>query len=138
MNTSGFCRVECTSEQRDMVIAFRQRLLEDHEECQHRINTHDFDKAIIKRFLFFKWQKTIVDTHRIEAEYPDLFDYATTFDWDGSIGVYTTRSFKILSDMVRMFKTQGDIYLTPDQCTIFRRITEVAIVNNQSAGREQS
>jgi len=126
MDASGFCKIECTQEQRDMVIAFRQRLLEEQEECQRRINKHDFNTTKINRFLLFKWRQTIVDTHRIEAEYPDLFDYATTFGLDGSIGVYTTRRFKVLSDMARMLKTKGDIYLTPEQCTIFRRITDKA------------
>jgi hypothetical protein len=120
MEQYGLCKIECTPEQRDAAIAFHQWLLKQQEECERRINSHDFHITKVNKFLFFKSRSTILDTVRVEAEYPDLFDYASTFRWDGSTGVYMGRKFSILTGMVSMLMTKGDVYLTPEQCGIFR------------------
>jgi hypothetical protein len=91
MEQYGLCKIECTPEQRDAAIAFHQWLLKQQEECERRINSHDFHITKVNKFLFFKSRSTILDTVRVEAEY-----------------------------MVSMLMTKGDVYLTPEQCGIFR------------------
>jgi hypothetical protein len=120
MEQYGLCKIECTQEQRDAVIAFHQRLLKQQKECERRINSHEFDITKVNRFLFFKSRSTILDMARVKAEYPDLFVYASPFRRNGFTGIYMGRKFRILTGMVNMLMTKGDVYLTPEQCDIFR------------------
>jgi hypothetical protein len=126
MSNNGLCKVAVTEEERNAVIAYYDNINKQYKDCRKQMSERIFYKRMPKQFLFFKWSVEWFDERECEDAFPELFNHASLINWGddcGGYSIWTDSSYDSFCDVVRLFKTKGEVYLTPKQCTLFRDIT---------------
>lgn len=129
MNNDGLSKIEISANERDAIITHHEVIRKMHKECEKRIKGRAFHETYTKRSLFFNRNVEKFNEDACEAAFPELFNYATLYDWGadyGGVSVHLNKSYDELCDVASLVKTSGTVYLTPKQCVVFRRATQGA------------